>query len=316
MISSTSSDITRRLGLVFPQKWDPDSEENINGPTVVEAEFPLFSKLRLYLMYFGDHKGKYIKVAWAFSPMGPFRPVPLVRLLLLRDRFGERKGHVASPEVRKLGGKRYIFSHSPSRHFRPGKQITYVSRLRLGIFCSRPKPMDLPSYARFFPLNGDMHAITNGADVFKLDPESFEIRQLTVDKSRLLVPESKDAVERIRHPQVLGSFGRTLCFYTRVGDAPERVFASILEAKNPQEIVFSAPIELLRPHEDYEGAGHHIEPSKSGISRRPENALRDPFVAEFGSQHFLYYSTAGEKGIACAELNIPNILAALKSPTD
>ena len=315
MISKPPANLTKRLGLVLPRKWDPGSEENINGPTLVEFECPLFPKLRLYLMYFGHHKGKYIRVAWAFSPTGPFRRVPLVRPLLLRDRFGERKGHVASPEVRTVGGKRYMFAHSPSRHFRPGKQITYMSRLRLGVVCSRPKPIDLPSYARFFSLNGDMHAITNGADVFKLDSNSLETRQLDVDKSRLLVPESQDVIERVRHPQILAWLGHTLCFYTRVGDAPERVFVSLLEAKNPEEIMFSTPIELLRPREDYEGAHHNIEPSKSGISRRPENALRDPFVGEFGGQHFLYYSTAGEKGIACAELDVANLCAALKSGT-
>jgi hypothetical protein len=103
--------------------------------------------------------------------------------------------------------------------------------------------------------------------------------------------------------------GLALCFFTRVGDAPERILVSKLEAKRPDGAKFSAPIELLRPIEDYEGAGQKIEPSKNGISRQSENALRDPFVAQFGNKHYLYYSTAGEKGIACAELEIANLCA-------
>ena len=313
MNKSTPRDLTQRLGLVVPQKWIPFSKDNINGPTVVEYRVPIFSNSKFYLMYFGHHKGKYIRVAWSFSPTGPFKRVPLARPLLIWNVFGERKGHVASPEVQKFGSKTYLFSHSPSRYFEPGKQITYMSRLWLGIFCSRAKPIALPPYARFFSFNGSVHAITNGADVIKFDPDSLEVSSISVDKSPLLVPDLMDSVKRVRHAQIVESMGLALCFFTRVGDAPERILVSKLESKSSDGAKFSVPIELLRPTEDYEGTGQKIEPSKNGISRQSENALRDPFVAKFGNQHFLYYSTEGEKGIACAKLEMEKLCAALNS---
>ena len=53
----------------------------------------------------------------------------------------------------------------------------------------------------------------------------------------------------------------------------------------------------------YEGIEYPIKPSKHGSAVKVQQ-LRDPYIYEEGSRTFLFYSTAGEMGIAMAELTI------------
>ena len=63
----------------------------------------------------------------------------------------------------------------------------------------------------------------------------------------------------------------------------------------------SSPIEVIQPEEDYEGGNHPIEPSVGGKAVRE---LRDPYVFEEDGRLYLFYSNAGERGIAMAEMTI------------
>jgi len=306
MLKRFSANAIKRVGLLIPIKYDLSSNKNINGPTVIEYTLPRLLGSKIYIMYFASHKGRYIRTAWSRSPIGKFRTIPLVYILPIWNNFSERKDHVASPEVLTINKINYLFTHSPSRYFAPGRQITYISRLYFGLFCFSAKPTKLPSYSRFFYYKDDLYAITNGADVFRFTVETLEPVKLEADISKLLIPDSEDIAIRVRHSQVVQYKDKMLCFFTRVGDSPERIFVAEMKFTS-EEIIFSQPMELLRPETDYEGIKIKAQPSRNGMAKTAQNAIRDPFVAKFGEQYFLYYATSGEKGIACALLNFQKI---------
>ena len=69
----------------------------------------------------------------------------------------------------------------------------------------------------------------------------------------------------------------------------------------------SEPVELLRPEMDYEGLSFPIKPSKKGGGKDVQQ-LRDPGIFEDDDgQIYLFYSVAGEMGLAIARLEIVNV---------
>jgi len=61
---------------------------------------------------------------------------------------------------------------------------------------------------------------------------------------------------------------------------------------------------VLRPEHDWEGVDEPIEPSKGGAKHHPVHQLRDPaiFRDPAADRLYLLYTTAGERGIAIAEV--------------
>lgn len=102
----------------------------------------------------------------------------------------------------------------------------------------------------------------------------------------------------MRHASVLIKGNRLLIFYTRVGDAPERILISSVDMSSdwlkwsPCE-----PLEVMRPDLDYEGVNFQIEPSEHGSCSHVRQ-LRDPYVFEEGGNRFLFYAVGGEMGIS------------------
>jgi len=95
-------------------------------------------------------------------------------------------------------------------------------------------------------------------------------------------------------------------FYTRIGDAPERVYASHLLMENHSPRLINE-VEILRPLYRFEGSECNLEESSSGPSLRFENAVRDPYVFEEDGKYYLFYTIGGESGIAVCELNMQEI---------
>jgi hypothetical protein len=60
----------------------------------------------------------------------------------------------------------------------------------------------------------------------------------------------------------------------------------------------------MRPERDYEGAKLPLVASRGGMASSFEHALRDPGVLNDDGRIYLYYSVAGEKGIAVARVNL------------
>jgi hypothetical protein len=66
------------------------------------------------------------------------------------------------------------------------------------------------------------------------------------------------------------------------------------------------PVPVLRPETDYEGANVPLKsPSHPELRKIPRprfNELRDPCIFRDNGKTYLFYSVAGERGIAGAEI--------------
>ena len=90
---------------------------NINGPSVIKVPKWVANRRGEYYMYFADHNGKYIRLASANKPTGPWRvePEKILHLPTLDDsRF---HGHIASPDVHVDNQRRQLvlYFHAPTR---------------------------------------------------------------------------------------------------------------------------------------------------------------------------------------------------------
>ena len=95
-------------------------------------------------------------------------------------------------------------------------------------------------------------------------------------------------------------------FYSRVGDTPERLVHQMISLKHRdwrQWRAFGAAVDLLAPMEEYEGGKLSLDASVPGQAKAPVRELRDPFVFTApNGKSWLFYSVAGEQGIAIAGL--------------
>ena len=113
-----------------------------------------------------------------------------------------------------------------------------------------------------------------------------------------------DFVKSMRHGAVMIQGNQLIVFYTRVGDAPERIMALTVTLDNDWlNWNESEPIDVIQPEKDYEGIEYPNEPSNYGASTRVQQ-LRDPCIFTENGKAYLFYSIAGEMGIAMAELKI------------
>jgi hypothetical protein len=107
----------------------------------------------------------------------------------------------------------------------------------------------------------------------------------------------------MRHSAVLKQDQTLHLFWTNVGDAPKRILHSTVDlSPNWLEWIASAPKEVLRPETEWEGAGALVEPSMRSVAYGQVNQLRDPAIYVEGEDIYLLYATAGESGLAIAQL--------------
>lgn len=106
----------------------------------------------------------------------------------------------------------------------------------------------------------------------------------------------------MRHGAVIVKDHTLFIYYSRVGDAPERILMATVDMRNDW-ITWtpSEPVEVVKPSEEYEGALHSNAASKHG----PEvgvNQLRDPFVVASGGDWMIFYTGAGELVVCGARI--------------
>lgn len=69
---------------------------NINGPSVVTVPEWVHNPLGRYYMYFSDHNGQHIDLAYANKPEGPFTIAHTVKPLHLKNASYGCTGHIVS----------------------------------------------------------------------------------------------------------------------------------------------------------------------------------------------------------------------------
>lgn len=304
---------------------------NIEGPSLIRVPPWLPDPLGRYYLYFADHKGDYIRLAYAEDLAGPWTVHPPGALQLAESGLpttspptpAEAQAeapagspaligrappgtpgipspledatlpHLASPDVHvDAAGRRIVLYYHGLVGY--GVQRSRVAVSADGVRFA-PVGGDLaPPYLRVFDYDGWKYAIAmpglmlrsrDGFTAFEQGPRLFDRDQ--------------------RHAAVLRRGNVLHVFWTRVGDAPERIYASTVElAGDWMGWSASEPQEVIRPERPWEGAQLPLAPSYRSAIAVPVNQLRDPAIYVEDERTYLLYAVQGEAGIGIAELMV------------
>ena len=306
----------------------PTIGQNIQGPSLIRVPEWIEDPLGTYYLYFADHKGRYIRLAYADDLLGPWHVHPPGSLQIGKSYFlttppevspeeleqlrVNRRSrlvggssishdlltevttpHIASPDVRvdHVNQRVVMYFHGLED---VGRQVSRVATSPDGLsFEAQPQVLGR-TYMRVFEHDGDTYAMSMPGQFYRSsDPlDDFETGPLLFNRN-------------MRHAGLLKREGTLFVFWTQVGDAPERVYLSRLDLSGDwMSWVETDPIEILRPTHAWEGADAPLEPSVRSTAYGHLNQLRDPAIFEESGRIFLLYAVAGESGIAIAEVHI------------
>jgi hypothetical protein len=313
-------------GPIISPMTDASIGENIQGPSLIRVPDWVAEPLGTYYLYFADHKGSYIRLAYADDLLGPWTVYVPGSLQLAeshfateppavpdgaRERIAERYAaagvdvatlphdllvdlrtpHIASPDVHvDHVNERIVMYYHGLESF--GRQVSRVATSVDGVaFIAQPQILG-PSYMRAFAHAGYTYVLAmpgllcRSADGLA----NFEQGPLLFNRN-------------MRHSALLKRGDELLVFWTQVGDAPERILASRIDLGSDWlRWRDGEPIEVLRPERRWEGADAPPEASVRSVAYGRVNQLRDPAIFEEDGRVYLLYAVAGESGVAIAEL--------------
>ena len=271
--------------------------QNINGPAVIRVPDWINQPLGRYYLYFAHHSGKYIRLAYADRPEGPWT-VYKPGVLALDQAPGH--GHIASPDVHVDDARHEIrmYFHQPQ-----GKgtrvagigQASYVATSPDGLhFKARPEVLG-HFYFRVFQHAGWYYAFA------KAENEDGVLYRSPDGLTGFV--EGPHFLPGVRHTAIWCRGDTLYLFYSKAGDRPERILVSTIDLRQDwRQWRPTGESVVVEPTTDYEGANLPLEPSTYGASDKPARQLRDPYVLEDKGQFYLFYSVAGERGIAVARM--------------
>jgi hypothetical protein len=172
-----------------------------------------------------------------------------------------------------------------------------------------------PSYLRMFEWDGRHYGFAGGPERYlyrtRSPREVFEASgQLAIAGEAYTDLETlkrdgidRPAISRMRHASFHRRGDMLDIYYSNAGDAPERIKRTSVDLrKDWRQWRGSQVVEVLQPEMDYEGVQQPIARSSGGASHTPVHELRDPYLYEESGRLFMFYSVAGELGIAVAEI--------------
>lgn len=305
----------------------PDLHEslgpNIQGPSLIRVPDWVPNPLGRYYLYFADHKGSWIRLAYADSLTGPWRihapgalhlndshfpttPPPATPeqlaavearmrragMLISHDVLTEATTpHIASPDVHVDHANRRITMYFHGLEG-VGHQASRVALSNDGItFQARPELLGR-TYMRIWPHQGQTYALAMPGVISR----SADGLSGFVEGPTLFNPN-------MRHAALLPR-GTTLhVFWTQVGDAPESILHSTIDTSGDWQSWQESPAQtVLKPEHAWEGADAPMVPSIRSTAYGHVNQLRDPAIFEEDGRTYLLYAVAGESGIAIAEI--------------
>ena len=279
--------------IITPQT-DSSIGTNINGPSLIRVPKWVKNPLGKYYLYFADHNGKYIRLAYSDKLEGPWKVYKPGTLQLSQSYFTD---HIASPDVIVDEEHKQIRMYYHGLTPEERTQHTRVAISEDGInFMATKEPVGKGSaYWRLFRYVGWWYALAmpgklfrskDGMTPFEAGPQLFPTNPMQVH----------NAVQRR---------GNTITvFFTRSGDSPERILFSHVKLDGFwQQWRPGAAVELLAPEKDWEGADLPVTAAKIGALSVRSRALRDPAIFEENGKTYLLYAIAGESGIGIAEIH-------------
>jgi hypothetical protein len=295
--------------------------DDINGPSLIKVPDWVPNKLGKYYLYFAHHKGKYIRLAYANDLQGPWKIYKPGTLQISdcktcenglqnssksvkhvgAESADDEVTHIASPDVLVDNGKKelVLYFHCPIDDGNKLKgQYSLRATSKDGIHFTADSTVLGYSYFRVFKWKDNYYSISragllakspDGIAAFEEGPKPFKNIQ--------------SKTNYLRHA-ALKLVGDTLfVFYSRIGDAPERIVLSKIALNGYwQTWTASAPTDIAAPAEQYEGVDLPIEPSAAGLYYGKVRQLRDPYLFEENKKWYLLYSAAGESSIVIGEL--------------
>ena len=269
---------------------------NINGPSLIRVPDWVDRPLGRYYLYFAAHEGRSIRLAYADQLEGPWTIHAPGVLKIDETPFpADLPGaHIASPDVQIDHALKRITMYYHGLEARPNLQVTRAALSSDGLaFTARPAVLGL-SYMRVFAFNGMVHALAKSGQFYRSSDPLGGFRM----GPRLFS-------DRMRHAAVVVRGDTLKVAWTRIGDAPERILLSTIDASGPWESWREVDrTELLRPELPWEGARLPATPSQRGLIRQPANQLRDPAFFEEQGRLYMAYAIAGESGLALAEITL------------
>lgn len=246
---ATATIRAERLGAgpILSPHSHPALGPNIQGPSLIRVPGWVTAPLGKYYLYFADHKGRYIRLAYADDLLGPWRvyepgtlqladsyflteppPAPAAEMAELRATWDSTKWshdllteattpHIASPDVHVDSARRQIVMYYHGLEAL-GRQVTRVATSADGLhFEARPEIILGRTYLRTFnhggytygmAMPGQFYRSGDGLSGFEEGPRLFEAK--------------------MRHAALLKRDDTLYVFWTRVGDAPERILVSTI----------------------------------------------------------------------------------------
>jgi hypothetical protein len=306
-----------RLGPIITPDTHPSVGTNINGPSLIAVPSWVDQPLGRYYLYFADHKGSSIRLAFADDVAGPYRVHPPGALQLHQSRFPteapagivttsgiqaaavQAEGHaahftphIASPDV-VVDHERHTIWMAYHGLCDDGLQLTRMAQSTDGVHFEALEPLVAFPYLRVLParLDDGWLAMSMPGILYRSpDLLTWEAGPMLFDAD-------------FRHCALLRRSDTLHVFWTRVGDAPEHILHSTIDLTGDWTTWKpSAPTSVLAPEEPWEGADLPIEASVRGQVTEPVHQLRDPAVFTEAGRVWLLYAIGGEAGIAIAEL--------------
>ncbi|MCP5113885.1 MAG: hypothetical protein GY953_23885 [bacterium] len=301
--------------------------DNIDGPSLIRVPDWIEKPLGRYYLYFANHRGRYIRLAYADSLRGPWKVhepgvIPVKDTAFYRPQPDPNPEiaytHVASPEVRLDHQRQRIvlFFHGNWTDGKPFPRVSTMSEVfawfrkngyrqysqaaisRDGLrFEVRPEIIKM-SYLRVFDWQGHVYGMgrlgrlgrSNGLlGEFEAGPNPFQ---------------DTPYQGRVRHVAVMRRNSRLYVFFSAIGDVPERILVSMINLGGDWKYRKASEARtVLKPEAAHECAELPAVQSKIGFAPKPLRELRDPAIFEEDGKAFLFYSICGEQGLAGAELS-------------
>ncbi|NEO47371.1 MAG: hypothetical protein F6K53_43035 [Moorea sp. SIO4A1] len=275
---------------------------NINGPSLIRVPDWIENPLGRYYLYFAHHLGKYIRLAYADHLAGPWNIYEPGTLHLDRTACQD---HIASPDVHvdEEAKEIWMYFHGCYQKRHRDNQITMLAKSKDGLnFTSSPEILG-PNYFRVFRYNGFYYAIANNWYNTVINNRPVAGILLRSKDGETAFELGLDFIPNLRHAAVWVQGDKLTVFYSRYGDAPERILMSCVDlTQDWHNWTISEPVTVIDPEMDYEGGALSIFPSEVGVAEGVMRQLRDPAIYTEEEKLYLLYSVAGEQGIAIAEL--------------
>lgn len=284
--------------IIVPES-SPTLGEDINGPSLIRVPQWVARPLGHYYLYFAHHGGKFIRLAYADLPSGPWKIYEPGTVHL--EDTPQCHDHIASPDVHvdDTRGEVLMYFHCPagsSGSVDIGDQRTFLAVSRDGLHFSSDTRALGPAYFRVFHWRDHYYSVVRAGAVLR----SRDGRSAFEPGPTIIGP---DAGRILRHAAVDLRGDKLRVYYSRIGDRPERILLSEVRlAPDWSKWRASEPVTVLGPERDYEGADRPLEASRPDEAIGRVRQLRDPAIFRDGTVTYLLYSIAGESGLAIATL--------------